>query len=902
MAFRLFVLTHRFLRVYLLNAAFVVACLGVFSALCEQAQAKNAPLTAIELYTGPNGPSYVHITDVLINGKSELRLCGSTQKIDKAAYGKLSKVTPIAGDSLEYGSDGVLTLTKDKTSSCVVPDDLKFDKNAPVSPADLAARAVLQGKILSTPGGATEAIPPLKPGVKIVFVTASDTEFAEFLRADRANTITWYQDYLSRYSDAAQSHTAQVKQSLAGLLVKEGESSIETYGKSLSNPSPSYPDLKNAKVRVDQALAVAPDFSDAVKLSDEVHDALRKLIDNGSSEMDSYKKALNAHTPGYSHLTTAHNMVSAIVEIDPQFEPALTFQTQTNNEFDAVESKLNSAESLAASKRFDDAYSGVSAYGSFAGEVPRIQTLINETYQFHFDQGQAFAASMDWASALKEFQKALDVKPTEEINAAIRNANTELVAVRNKTAADEAVQQSRAFAQQNDFIQAYEILAALPPPQKALVADELEKIGPSYIESASQTAKELQQAHDPIRGLADETSIERAYGYLRQAHSMSNDPSLKDRMDDLADRLSDYFLQQARRYLEKPLGSGAGLGWSYLDKALQYKASNLDAVRDEMTRASSAYQMRSKLSIRVVFRDQTSRRDSSGFADQLADAIATGLETTGLPIKVIRPGENPSFEPNFQLVGDVLQHGRTMVPTSEPKESKYRVGEQETPNDNWNKANRDYEAATLALQTAQGSLQAILPHNKKKEIADANAKVVEAQKNVEDAHAKLDSIPKTVPVDIIKPYTYTEKQIDLDAIVQLQFRVNDFSGNQVEAPVPVSKNVKQKFTVLENVKPEDTEGIKVRGTVPDEIQFLTDVENSARDALIEAAKKSVAELPNIILEQARRRTDDGDMDGAAESYILYLNATPAVQTAERGKAEGFLLERYNIRRYLSTSP
>jgi len=91
-------------------------------------------------------------------------------------------------------------------------------------------------------------------------------------------------------------------------------------------------------------------------------------------------------------------------------------------------------------------------------------------------------------------------------------------------------------------------------------------------------------------------------------------------------------------------------------------------------------------------------------------------------------------------------------------------------------------------------------------------------------------------------------------------------------------------------------------TSPDEIQFLTDAENSARDALIEAAKKSAAELPNIILEQARRRTDDGDMDGAAESYILYLNPTPAIQSPEREKAEGFLLERYNIHRFLNTAP
>ncbi|MGD0966364.1 MAG: hypothetical protein ABSA57_21045 [Candidatus Acidiferrales bacterium] len=58
----------------------------------------------------------------------------------------------------------------------------------------------------------------------------------------------------------------------------------------------------------------------------------------------------------------------------------------------------------------------------------------------------------------------------------------------------------------------------------------------------------------------------------------------------LSDRLSEYYLDQAKQYLDKPLSSGAGLAWSNLDKALQYKASNLDAVRDEVTRGSAASQ------------------------------------------------------------------------------------------------------------------------------------------------------------------------------------------------------------------------------------------------------------------------------------------------------------------------
>src|SRR6516162_5390020 len=97
----------------------VIAVLVAVSLL--PVQSKEAPLSAIELYNGPSGPAYVQITDVLINGKIELRSCASTPSIDKSGYAKLQKVNLAVGDSLDYGTDGRLTLARDTTSTCVVP-------------------------------------------------------------------------------------------------------------------------------------------------------------------------------------------------------------------------------------------------------------------------------------------------------------------------------------------------------------------------------------------------------------------------------------------------------------------------------------------------------------------------------------------------------------------------------------------------------------------------------------------------------------------------------------------------------------------------------------------------------------------------------------------------------------
>jgi len=201
----------------------------------------------------------------------------------------------------------------------------------------------------------------------------------------------------------------------------------------------------------------------------------------------------------------------------------------------------------------------------------------------------------------------------------------------------------------------------------------------------------------------------------------------------------------------------------------------------------------------------------------------------------------------------------------------------------------------LDLQNAERVLEAAQAHGKKKDVDDAGSLVAAAQQRVEAAHSKLDAIPRTTPTDIIRPYTYTKRIIDLAAIVDLGFRIVDSSNSVVEAAPPVNRDNHKEFVILENVKPEDTQGVKVEGAVPDEMQFLNDMEMEARDALIKAVGAQVEKLPDKILEQARKRAADGDPDGAAESYILFLHSAAPNRKAEQDEAKRFLLEQFNLR-------
>jgi hypothetical protein len=855
-------------------------------------QSKDVPITAIELYDGPNGAAFVQLTGLLINGKAEVRGCAGVAQISKSNYGKLPKVALSPSvTSLERDAKGTMTLTRGTESECVVPTNLKFEKDESLTPAQLADRAVLSGQVLSSSQGVM-TLPSFKPTVKIVFVQAPDTEFAEYLRANRAHTISQWQDYLARYPKAP--HTESAKQSLATLLLQDGNDSLAAYRSSASSNAPAYAQLRMGFLRAEQVRDLLPANDGASRLRDAVHAELVLIADRVRTELQAYRQALGSHTSGYSHLAVSRQLTEQTLGVDPHFDQGATLETAVSGETKRVETAMQSGESNITAQHYDEAVAAVSDFRSFADEEPRIAAILDKAYKYHFEQGQADTSAQKWRDAVQEYQRAVSIKPTSEATTALKQAQSNLQSSNDQAAADYALQQSNAFEQDKKFIEAYEVVADLPEVQRALVRDRIQALEPGYVKAASDEAKRLMDAHNPIQGRADEIGVQEAYTYLQRACTLETDnQNLKLRRDLASQTLSDYYVARAKTYLEKPLGSGVGIAWLYLQEAQRYQP-NRDDIRDERTKYSNVHNIRATLSIKVVFRDQTSRRESSGFADQLSDAIATGLETTGLPVRVVRAADPTPIDPNFQLIGDVLEHRPIAKPSIQSLDSEYLVGTRDIPNEEWNKANREYEAAKDELQQAQKTLDAANLHNKKKEIAAAKQSVDDAQKKADTLGRQLDSVPKTKMFDIVKPYSYTKRTIDLSAIVELGFRITDSTGSVIASNPSIKKQSEKQFIVLENVKPEDTKGVKPTGTLPDENQFLGDIEIDARGDLIKEVKEKVESLPSKILAQARKHFMDGDTDGSAEAYILYLNSTPDVQSPERDEAKKFLHDQFNM--------
>ena len=871
------------------------------SALCLFAaslQAANTRMTAIALFDSPDGPAYVQISGVALNGKTELRVCDGVTKIDKHNYDLLFRTQLTGASSLTRGSDGVLTLTVNSKPVCVVPGGLKFDKKPQLTPAEAADQAMLQGLVVSASAQGL-SLPPFKPGVQLVFVAAPDDELATYLSAQRTHSIAGWQTFLQRYGSSTRA--AEAKNSMAAIYEEAAEFAFAEYRRSGAHGDLSR--LKQVQQQEDEAERSVAGYAPARKLREQINKELDSLLESDRNSLQGYRKALADHAVGYAQLLAAKQHTEQVLEVNPQYAPALSLHADINVEQRKLGAAVQSAEALLASKRYDEALAALGPYRSFASEMPRIDAIVSAVYTVHFVRGQEFAKNQAWEGATTEFRKALDIRSeSKDAAAALKNAELQSDKANNQQAAQSAIAQSRSYAEKGDVVEAYDVLANLPDAQQPYVANQLAALQKNYVTAAFRKAQKLQEIHLPIRGRADEDAIRQAYDLLDRASRLSGDPAMKLKRDLLSDKISAYYVEQAQRYLSKPMGSGVGIGWLYLGEADHYKP-NMGAVREAMARYAPAYQLRSRLSVGVVLRDQTSRRDSLGFADQLRDAIANGLESSGLPIKALRQfNESDAVQPNFVLVAEVLQHRVVKNNNLETLQSKYRVGTHDVRNPAWLQANQDLDAAQQQLSAAQRAVSDAQAQHKKKElISAANDAVTVAQKRVADTRHTLETTDQTRAENVIESYNYTKKSIDLTAVVEMTFRIKDQSGNPIDAGVSIRKDDHKVAVVLDNVKPEDTEGIKKQSTEPDEAQLLTDLEIQARDALIKSVREKALLLPDKILGEARRRAQTGDFDGAAEEYVLYMNAVSSDSSQGRDEATNFLHDHFNVTSGASTT-
>src|SRR5574340_1580210 len=510
-----------------------------------------------------------------------------------------------------------------------------------------------------------------------------------------------------------------------------------------------------------------------------------------------------------------------------------------------MEEALATADSLAAAKRFDEAAAAIARYRQYSAELPRIAAILDMAFRNRRERGDQQVAAGRWDEAVTEDRRALAYKEDP---------------------------------------------------------DTAEALHPKYLRDLIQRSDALARLHVPIRGRADEDAVRQAYEYLQRPARLSDDESIKVKLDLLGDRISQDYVKESRRRLDKPRGSGSGLGWLMLQEAQRYK-SDLEVAKDQLTKYAPIYATRAKLSLSVRFSDQTSRRDSAGFGDQLVDTIAAGLEAAGLPgVRIVSsslppaggsdPNSIAALQPNFQLLGDILQDSVDKKIETLRLSSRYVAGKREVHNPEWLEVKHQLEAVEEEINRLPELTQSA-PGRKRLTATEVSEQRTTLGGRQEEMRKKLAQLPEYVLQDMILPYNYTKKTVQLKAVVELSFRLADAAGVAGQNTT-IKQELPQTYVLLENVKPEDVEGVHEEGYPPDELQLRTEAETQVRKALVEKLVQELREVPAKILQEARSRVEQKDLEAAAESYILYLNATPNKSTPEREEAVQFLRREFRI--------
>jgi len=645
---------------------------------------------------------------------------------------------------------------------------------------------------------------------------------------------------------------------------------------------------------------VLPNATRAQKLTFDARTDVQAIVTAGRNELKAFQTAVADKTAGYEHLNQARARAGEALGVDPAYDGAQRLSADVEADNQKLNQAIQTGESLVAGKHFDEAYNALTRYRSLAGEVPRVAAVVDAAFQYRRGLADGLVQEKKWQPAIEEYRRALNYKEDAATTEAMKKAQAELQLDQDKDTAAKAVAESEDLAAKKQYVEAYERLAALTPSQRSFANEEVDKLKAPYVDDAVKRAETLSRVHLPIRGRADEDGIRQGYRYLRQAAQLdAENEALKVKLDVFSDRVSDFYLKEAQQMFAKPRGSGVGLGWMFLLEAQRFKP-DLNAIKDEMTKQEPLYETRSKLSLGLRLRDQTSRRDSVGFADQLSDSVSAGLEAAGVPaLKMMAHQERPAggdaasaLEPNFLVLCDILQHKVTKTVDTQHVASHYRAGQHEVRNPTWAEAKRALDALQEQFNTSNAQAAALAVAKKKQSQQFAKEAQVLAQQ-ITEARQKLDAIPETLLQDIIQPYNYTRRTFDVTATVEFVFGVAD-SGGATQGQTTVKVEVPKKFKVVENVKPEDVDGVQEEGSTPDETQVLSDAETQAQAALIKKIVEKIRELPPRILEDARRKAAAKDSASAAEAYILYLNTTVNKDTPERAEAAGFLAREYNV--------
>ena len=180
-----------------------------------------------------------------------------------------------------------------------------------------------------------------------------------------------------------------------------------------------------------------PGNDKATELRDGVRQQVERIWRTGILlALPELRDATAAHSSGYDHFVSAKNLSDKITGIDSTYPPGVTVHNNVTVETHNIDTAIQTANGLRTSGDHDGAYAAIASYVSFAPEEPRLDAIVQGDYKYHLDKGNGEIASASWQDAVADLRRASEIQPTDAAKDALAKAESGLLAMQNKNAAD----------------------------------------------------------------------------------------------------------------------------------------------------------------------------------------------------------------------------------------------------------------------------------------------------------------------------------------------------------------------------------------------------------------------------------------------------------------------------------
>src|SRR5207237_1365995 len=147
---------------------------------------------------------------------------------------------------------------------------------------------------------------------------------AAYLSAQRAHSVMGWQAFLVRYGSSARA--ADAKNAIAAIYEKSAESALAEYRNSAASGDLSR--LRQAQQQEENAEKSVAGYAPAAKLQEQINRELDALLESDRSNLQRYRKALQDHSLGYVQLAAAKQHNEQVLEVSPQYAPALALRAE----------------------------------------------------------------------------------------------------------------------------------------------------------------------------------------------------------------------------------------------------------------------------------------------------------------------------------------------------------------------------------------------------------------------------------------------------------------------------------------------------------------------------------------------------------------------------------------------